>query len=58
MKFFIYNANCRKKCDASLNLSMTKLRFIFYFMKGINNIIVMLVSLKYFKNLENTDKTL
>ena len=50
MKFFIYNANCRKKCDASLNLSMTKLRFIFYFMKEINNIIVMLVSLKYFKN--------
>ena len=58
MKFFICNANCRKKCDASLNLSMTKLRFIFYFMKEINNIIiVVLVSLKYLKNQENTDKT-
>ena len=28
---------------------MTRLRFIFYFMKEINNIIVALVSLKYLK---------
>ena len=40
-----------------MNLSMTKHRFIFYFMKEINNIIVTVVSLKYFKNQENTNKT-
>ena len=50
MNFFISKANCRKKCDANLNLSMTRLRFNFYSRKEIiNNIIVVLVSLKYLK---------